>query len=147
MSTILTTDTASPAPPPAHYLPPPVHPPAGHVERVTVEADAAGEMHETMLTGRQWAALALTAGVFLLIAGITTWDFTMLRSQIPPPPAAPSQLTKESVELYQALTAHYTSVVGAAQERAIQLFDRLIAVSLLPVFTGMIGFIVGRERP
>jgi hypothetical protein len=66
---------------------------------------------------------------------------------LPPEPQPPAHLTAADVETYRALSEHYTTLANAAEKRAIKIFETCIAAALLPVFTGIIGFIFGRERP
>lgn len=105
--------------------------------------DASGKVK---LTGQQWAALYLAGAVFLLILGTLVFDLVMLWRHLPPEPQPPLQLTQANVDLYRALSEHYTVMANAAQERATRLFETFIAACLLPLFAGIVGFIFGRER-
>jgi len=119
-----------------------------HVSQDVVLAAAGDASGREKLTGQQWAALALAAGVFILILGTISLDFALMWSHLPTAPAPPSsqQLTPQAIETYRALSEHYTTMTNAAHDRLIKIYEEVIAASLLPVFTGIIGFIFGRER-
>lgn len=100
-----------------------------------------------VLTGQQRAAFRLAAGVFALILATMAFDFAMLWIMLPTAPKPPNQLTPASLETYRLLSDHYTAMSNAAFDRAIKIFETCVAAAFLPVFTGIVGFIFGRERP
>ena len=118
-----------------------------HVSRETVLEPAGEVTAYRVLTGQQRAAFRLAAGVFVLIFATIVFDFAMYWITLPTPPKPPSQLTSANVELYRSLSEQYTAMSNAALERAIKIFETCVAAAFLPVFTGMVGFIFGRERP
>ena len=114
------------------------------VERVDNLLDTVGEL-TTPLTGQQRAALWLAAGVFGLVLSITAITLILLWSQLP---AALPPLPKTDAELatYRALVEQHNLLADAVYERARNIFQTFVASALLPVFTGIIGYIFGRER-
>jgi hypothetical protein len=118
-----------------------------HVSRETVLAPAGEVTAYHVLTGQQRAAFRLAAGVFALILATIVFDFVMFWIMLPTAPKPPSQLTSANVEMYRLLSDHYTVMSNAALDRAIKIFETCVAAAFLPVFTGMVGFIFGRERP
>jgi hypothetical protein len=98
------------------------------------------------LTGEQWVAFALAGAVFLLVVTTIVFDFVILKADLPPIPPLPKTTAAADLSAYKQSVEQYTALTNAAHERARNMFETFAAASLLPIFTGIVGFIFGRER-
>jgi hypothetical protein len=117
-----------------------VHP--GHtVEKVELRADSVGEI-TVPLTGQQraafWLAVGVGASIFLTIAFL----LVLLWRTSPPAPVGPPKATDYAS--YKAWIEQHNILSDAAYERTRNIFQAFVASALLPVFTGIVGFIIGR---
>lgn len=115
------------------------------VEKVDNLLDTVGEL-TTSLTGQQRAALWLAAGVFGLVVAVMIVDFALLWWSLPANIAVPTTTAAPDLEAYKTLVTQHTAISNAVHERALNIFQTFVAASLLPVFTGIIGYIFGRDR-
>jgi hypothetical protein len=104
--------------------------------------------------GTQLARYA--GGTIAIITGLITlywiFGFWMFSFQIPPPnlpsplpsdPAVLSQLTTD----YGRISTSHQAMWDAHQTRVKDFFDTVVARTLLPVLTGILGYIFGAHRP
>lgn len=131
--------TVEPTSAPSSAVPPP---------RVTAGDVLAsvGSGNVRKLTGEQWVAFALAGAVFLLVVSTIVFDFVILKTALPPMPPLPRTTAEADLAAYKVAVEQYTVLTNAAHERARNVFETFAAASLLPIFTGIVGFIFGRER-
>lgn len=123
--------------------PPPTHPVDSARDVLESVADA---YVLKKLTGEQWVACALAAAVFLLVSATIFFNFRILAGALPPLPATPKTTAEADLAAYRLAVEQYATLTNAAHERARNMFETFVASSLLPIFTGIVGFIFGRER-
>jgi hypothetical protein len=98
----------------------------------------------------------LALWVMVYIAAVTLIIFISSFYPIihfPSAPAAPSQMTPENVAQYKAEIEVYRTAVDVANnlikmqlERALQLFQLVIASTALPALTAILGYIFGSRK-
>jgi len=97
------------------------------------------------LTPTQQAALQLAYGVGALIAVVTALVGLDWAAHAPAAPRWPAALPPADPAA-RALIENYRTLNDVALSRATTLFDLMVVKALLPVFTAIVGFILG-SRP
>ena len=91
----------------------------------------------TQQAGMKLAVGVGSLGTFVTLVILVSWCWTR-----PSTPAITSSLTPEQA---QALVTNYKALSLEARDSATQLFDALVIRALLPVFTSIVGFVLGKE--
>jgi hypothetical protein len=117
--------------------------------QVPGEQKAGGEA----LSALQWGGFGLAGMVFLyiLIASIAIFFVSFHSINIP---AAPSPLAigldpehyKQMVDAYKTSAETYQQMAKLQTDRASQLFQSVVASTILPAFTAILGYIFGSKR-
>jgi hypothetical protein len=97
------------------------------------------------LTGAQRAGLRLALGVGAVIAVLIGTIFGLSFYSLPPTPHPPANATPDSIARYKELVDIYKVLSETTLDRAIRLFQAMVASTLLPVFTGILGYIFGER--
>jgi len=104
------------------------------------------------LTPLQKVGYKLALFVFFLIVGTTlVIFFVSFRTQLPAFPVPPvnagdPEHYKQLVDVYKTSADVYQQVAKAQVERAAQLFQIVVASTILPAFTAILGYIFGSKR-
>lgn len=107
------------------------------VERIEVPGD------QLELTGLQRAGLKLALGVGGVGAVALVFLGFLWVTTIPAPPMIPVDATSSA---RAAALADYTAINQLAVDRVTTLFGLVITTTLLPVFTGILGYIFGTRN-
>ena len=110
---------------------------------------AAGEPLSQLQSVGVW----LAGGVFLyiLLASAAIFLVSFRGIKLPPAPVPPANITdpehyKQLVDAYKAATETYAQMAKLQVERAIQLFQLVVASTILPTFTAILGYIFGSRK-
>ena len=126
------------------------------IERVQVPQDqilqevrGAGARLEPLQRVGLWLALAFF--VYLLIASGTIFlvSFHWLRiPDFPVPPSNPGDLEqyKRLLDAHKEAVDIYQQMAKLQVERATQLFQLVVASTILPVFSAILGYIFGSKK-
>jgi hypothetical protein len=95
--------------------------------------------------------LALLLFSYIVIASIAIFFVSFRCIQLPPYPSPPSAVGdlnqyKQLVDAYKASSDIYQQMAKAQIERATQLFQLVVASTILPAFTAILGYIFGSKR-
>jgi hypothetical protein len=95
--------------------------------------------------------LALTFFVYILLASIAIFWVSFGCIHAPPLPAPPPmsgdpEQYKKLVDIYKQSSDIYQQIAKSQVERATQLFQLVVASSILPVFSAILGYIFGSKR-
>jgi hypothetical protein len=96
-----------------------------------------------------WLALAFFA--YILIATGTIFFVSFRCIQLPPFPAPPTNSGdpvqyKALADAYKQSAEVYQQVAKVQVERATQLFQLVVASTILPVFSAILGYIFGSKK-
>ncbi len=96
-----------------------------------------------------WLALAFFGYIILASGAIFFVSFHCL--QLPSPPTTPPnsgdvEQYKGLVDAYKQSAEIYQQMAKLQVERATQLFQLVVASSILPVFSAILGYIFGSKR-
>ena len=96
-----------------------------------------------------WLALAVFAYIVIASGGIFYVSFRCL--QLPPFPGAPvnsgdAEHYKQMMEAYKVSSDIYQQMAKVQVERATQLFQLVVASTILPAFTAILGYIFGSKK-
>jgi hypothetical protein len=101
----------------------------------------------------QWIGLALAGGVFayIVIASIAIFLVSFRSLTLPAPPSPPTNAAdvehyKQLVDEYKVASDVYQQMAKLQLDRALQLFQLIVASTILPAFTGILGYIFGSRR-
>lgn len=104
-------------------------------------------------TPLQKVGLKLALFVFFYIVGASILIFfvSFRCIQLPPFPLAPPasgdpEHYKQLVDAYKASSDVYQQMAKAQVERATQLFQLVVASTILPAFTAILGYIFGSKK-
>jgi hypothetical protein len=121
--------------------------PEAYVRELKDEASTGKVLHPLQKVGFH---LALLVFGYIVIASAVIFYVSFWRTQVPPLPLAPSavdpQHYKEQVEIYKASVDIYQLMMKAQVERATQLFQLVVASTILPAFAAILGYIFGSKR-
>lgn len=112
-------------------------------KELTIDADAAGSVRgELELEPTQQAGMRLATGVgivttLIIIAIVVDW---IVKS---PSLGVPAGFEKMPEAQAKALTTNLKALNDIAVDTSVKMFDTIIARSLLPVFTAILGYIFG----
>lgn len=125
-----------------------------HVKEVVtpaqiVEQAPVGSVKDAPLTATQAAGMSLArlvGAIIFLVLMVLLIDFYLNR------PVAPHLMTEPSSTIAmddiashnQRLIEDYRALNEISQDRSVQMFQVIVAAALLPVFTGILGYIFGR---
>jgi hypothetical protein len=95
--------------------------------------------------------LALFLFSYIVGASIVIFIVSFRCIQLPPFPMPPSNSAdpdhyKQLVEAYKQSADVYQQMAKAQVERAIQLFQLVVASTILPAFTAILGYIFGSKK-
>lgn len=113
-----------------------------------LDDEASGkELHPLQKVGFN---LALLVFGYIVIASAIIFYVSFWRTQLPPLPVPPSAVNpqhyKEQVEVYKTSVDIYQLMAKAQVERATQLFQLVVASTILPAFAAILGYIFGSKR-
>lgn len=96
------------------------------------------------LTGLQYVGASLALLVFLLICSVSIYILVdMVRSR-PPMVSVPINVTDVGeLEVYKEMIEIYRTQQSIAIDRTKELFTLMVASTLIPVFTAILGYIFG----
>src|SRR5258708_20038696 len=126
---------------------------AGDVGRLEVQVPV-----DTRVSGREVTPLqrvgyklALFLFSYIAIASIVIFIVSFRCLQLPPFPMPPSNSAdpehyRELVEAYKQSADVYQQMAKAQVDRAIQLFQLVVASTILPAFTAILGYIFGSKN-
>lgn len=105
------------------------------------------------LSPLQWIGFWLAAGVFAYIVGASAAIFLVSFRYInlpasPTPPIDPSDVEryKQLVDAYKVSAETYQQMARLQTERVTQLFQLVVASTILPAFTAILGYIFGSRK-
>jgi hypothetical protein len=113
---------------------------------------------DTQISGRELQPLqrvgyrlALFVLGYMFIASITIFIVSFRSIQLPPLPMPPSssgdaERYKQLVDGYKLSADVYQQMAKAQVERATQLFQLVVASTILPAFTAILGYIFGSRK-
>jgi hypothetical protein len=95
--------------------------------------------------------LALIVFGYILAASIAIFFVSFRLIQIPPLPPPPSSANdaehyKQLLEAYKQSADVYQQMAKLQVDRAIQLFQLVVASTILPAFTAILGYIFGSRK-
>lgn len=95
--------------------------------------------------------LALTFFGYILLASIAIFFVSFRCFQLPAFPTAPSnsgdpEQYKRLVDAYKQSSDIYQQMAKLQVERATQLFQLVVASTILPVFSAILGYIFGSKK-
>jgi len=95
--------------------------------------------------------LALFVLGYIFVASIAIFIVSFWLVQLPPVPTPPSisgdaEHYKQFVDAYKQSTDVYQQMAKSQVDRAIQLFQLVVASTILPAFTAILGYIFGSKR-
>ncbi|MGB6384782.1 MAG: hypothetical protein WBD25_14300 [Terriglobales bacterium] len=95
--------------------------------------------------------LALFVLGYIFIASIAIFIVSFYLVRLPPVPASPSssgdaEHYKQFVDAYKESSEIYQQMAKAQVDRAIQLFQLVVASTILPAFTAILGYIFGSKK-
>jgi hypothetical protein len=96
-----------------------------------------------------WLALAFFA--YIILASGTIFFVSFRGLQLPSPPTSPSSSGdvdqyKRLVDAYKQSADIYQQMAKLQVERATQLFQLVVASTILPVFSAILGYIFGSKK-
>jgi hypothetical protein len=105
------------------------------------------------LSPLQFVGFWLAVGVFSYIIAATAiifyvsfWRMQLAPSPTPPVNSGDVEHYKQLVEAYKTSAEVYQQMAKAQVERATQLFQLVVASTILPAFTAILGYIFGSKR-
>ena len=121
--------------------------PTERVSAADIEREVTGAKGGEV-TPIQRAGIQILLGVGVAIVIFTVLIGLVNLSNLPPPPPTPSGSSTGSDDLarYKELVGFHDQIWKAAFERATQMFQLVVATTLLPVFTTVLGYIFGSRR-
>jgi|SRR5450755_3528419 hypothetical protein len=95
--------------------------------------------------------LALFVFSYIVVASIVIFIVSFRCVQLPPFPIPPSNSAdpdhyKQLVDAYRQSADVYQQMAKAQVDRAIQLFQLVVASTILPAFTAILGYIFGSKK-
>ena len=95
--------------------------------------------------------LALFVFLYIVGASIVIFIVSFRCLQLPPFPTPPSNSAdaehyKQLVDAYKQSADVYQQLAKAQVDRAIQLFQLVVASTILPAFTAILGYIFGSKK-
>jgi hypothetical protein len=97
--------------------------------------------------------LAIMVFGYIVLASLAIFLVSFRGTPVVPLPSPPTGLSTESVAQYKTLVESYHQSVDAYQQlqkisldRALGLFQLVIASTILPAFTAILGYIFGSRR-
>ena|SRR6266487_1312873 len=95
--------------------------------------------------------LAISVFCYIVGASIVIFFVSFRCIQLPPFPSPPSASGdpdhyKQLVEAYKTSSDIYQQMAKAQVERATQLFQLVVASTILPAFTAILGYIFGSKK-
>jgi hypothetical protein len=118
-------------------------------ERKGLDAEASARVFTPLQKVGYQLALFVLAYIFLASVAIFLVSFRSF--SLPPFPAPPANVGnadqyKQLVDSYKASADVYQQMAKAQVERATQLFQLVVASTILPAFTAILGYIFGSKR-
>jgi hypothetical protein len=105
------------------------------------------------LSPLQWVGFWLAGGVFayILIASIAIFFvsfrcFTLPAAPSPPVNSGDAEHYKVMVDAYKVSADAYQQIAKLQVERATQLFQVIVASTIFPAFTAILGYIFGSKK-
>lgn len=95
--------------------------------------------------------LALFVFAYIIAASVVIFYVSFRCFQLPPFPTPPAnsgdeQHYKDLVDAYKVSADVYQQMAKAQVDRAIQLFPLVVASTILPAFTAILGYIFGSKK-
>ena len=96
-----------------------------------------------------WLALAFFA--YILVASGAIFYVSFYCVKLPPLPVPPTNFGdteqyKTLVDIYRQAADAYQQLAKAQVERAVSLFQLVVASTILPVFSAILGYIFGSKK-
>jgi len=118
-------------------------------ERRGLDGQASGRVLPPLQRVGYHLALFVLAYIFLASVAIFLVSFRCL--SLPPFPTPPANIAnadqyKQLVDSYKASADVYQLIAKTQVERATQLFQLVVASTILPAFTAILGYIFGSKR-
>jgi hypothetical protein len=120
-------------------------------EEVQINVDAPGSGREVTPLQRVGYQLALFVFFYIVGASILIFWVSFRCMQIPAFPAPPANLAdaehyKQLVDAYKVSADVYQALAKEQVERATHLFQLVVASTILPAFTAILGYIFGSRK-
>jgi hypothetical protein len=120
-------------------------------EEVQINVDAPGSGREVTPLQRVGYKLALFVFFYIVGASILIFWVSFRCMQIPAFPGPPTSLTdadhyKQLVDAYKVSADVYQGLAKEQVERATHLFQLVVASTILPAFTAILGYIFGSRK-
>jgi hypothetical protein len=120
-------------------------------EEVQINVDAPGSGREVTPLQRVGYKLALFVFFYIVGASILIFWVSFRCMQIPAFPAPPANFAdadryKQLVDVYKVSADVYQALAKEQVERATHLFQLVVASTILPAFTAILGYIFGSRK-
>ena len=118
-------------------------------ERKGLDGQASGRVLQPLQRVGYNLALFVLGYIFLASVAIFLVSFRCLNlPSFPAPPAniSNSEQYKQLVDAYKASADVYQQMAKVQVERATQLFQLVVASTILPAFTAILGYIFGSKK-
>ena len=122
-------------------------------EAKPLPSDILGKLRMRELEPLQWVGLwlALAFFAYIILASGTIFFVSFRCIQLPPFPSPPTNpgdpaQYKVLVDAYKQSADVYQQMAKMQVERATQLFQLVVASTILPVFSAILGYIFGSKR-
>jgi hypothetical protein len=120
-------------------------------EEVQINVDAPGSGREVTPLQRVGYKLALFVFFYIVGASILIFWVSFRCMQIPAFPAPPANFAdadhyKRLVDAYKISADVYQALAKEQVERATHLFQLVVASTILPAFTAILGYIFGSRK-
>ena len=115
------------------------------------EVPSTGGVRELPPLQRVGYTLALCVLGYIFVASIAIFIVSFCVVQLPPVPISPpssgdAEHYKLLADAYKDSADVYQQMAKAQVERAIQLFQLVVASTILPAFTAILGYIFGSKK-
>jgi uncharacterized membrane protein len=120
-------------------------------QEVPIDVDAGGSAREVTPLQRVGYKLALFVFFYIVGASILIFWVSFRCMQIPAFPAPPANFAdadhyKQLVDAYKVSADVYQALAKEQVERATHLFQLVVASTILPAFTAILGYIFGSRK-
>jgi hypothetical protein len=120
-------------------------------QEVQINVDAEGSARDVTPLQRVGYKLALFVFFYIVGASIVIFVVSFRCMQLPAfptPPAIPADADhyKQLVDAYKASADVYQELAKAQVDRATHLFQLVVASTILPAFTAILGYIFGSRK-
>src|SRR6185437_16185901 len=117
------------------------------LEAEPAKETTAQELHPLQKVGFK---LAIWVFAYIIVASVIIFYVSFWRFQLPASPSAPGasdpEHYKQQLDSYRMLLDAYQQTAKAQVERATQLFQLVVASTILPAFTAILGYIFASKK-